>query len=169
MAGLPVFPSRATVASGEVRRYRSRPDLAPAAARIDIDLPGQDPGLILMDSQGGVAAEGPMIIDGTGGLVWSRPVSASPTSPVRAFNLQGEVWKGKPVLPSFDGAVVADHGQGEDVILDAAYDEIARVQAADGCTDDLHAFRLTPEGTAFVTCYPLAYGDLTSVGGAANG
>lgn len=164
-----MLASRATVAAGEIQRFRSRPDLAPAAVQVDIDRPGQDPGLILMDTQGGVGAEGPLIIDGTGELVWFRPVSAHPTSSTRAFNLQAQQWRGKPVLTWFDGSVTADHGVGEDVIMDTSYREIARVQAGDGCTDDLHDFRLTPEGTALVTCYPLAYGDLTSIGGSSDG
>lgn len=168
-ASLPALASRATVASGPIQRFRSRPDLAPAAVQVDISRPGQDPGLILMDSQGGIGAEGPMIIDGNGELVWFREVSATPTSSSRAFNLQVQRYRGEPVLTWFDGSVVSDHGVGVDVIMDRSYREIARVQATDGCTDDLHVFRLTPEGTALVSCYPLAYGDLRPVGGAANG
>jgi len=163
-----VLTSRATAATGKIQRFRSRPDIAPAAVRIDVDRPGQDGGLILMDSHGGVGAQGPMIFDGTGELVWFRTVSSDPSSPERAFNLQVQEWRGERVLTWFDGSVVADHGEGEDVIMDASYREIARVQAGDGCSDDLHAFRLTPEGTALVTCYPLAYGDLRSVGGPAR-
>lgn len=167
-SGIPVLASRPSVASGQVQRFRSRPDLAPAVVEIDIDRPGQDGGLILMDSQGGVGAEGPMIIDGNGELVWFQTVSADPRSLTRGFNLQVQRWKGAPVLTWFDGSVAGDHGEGVDVVMDASYRVIARVQAQGGYTDDLHAFRLTPEGTALVVCFPLGYGDLTSVGGGAD-
>lgn len=166
---LPKLASKAMTPSGEVYQFRSRPDLSPPAVRIDINEPGQVDGLIFMDSQGGVGNEGPMIIDGSGELVWFRQVSASPHSPKRAFNLRVQHWQGKPALTYFDGSVVADHGAGEDVILDTSYHEIARVRAGQGYTDDLHAFRLTPHGTALITAYGIATADLRAYGGKANG
>ncbi|MDA8297510.1 MAG: arylsulfotransferase family protein [Actinomycetota bacterium] len=167
--GLPVLQSSPPARNGSIHRFRSRPDLAPAAIDVAIDRGGQDPGLIFLDSQGGIADEGPMIVDGAGELVWFHRVSADPRSLTnRAFNLRVQRWRNAPVLTWFDGSVASGHGNGQDVIMDTSYNEIARVDAGDGCSDDLHAFFLTDRGTALVTCYPLEYGDLSSVGGGTN-
>lgn len=164
---LPRLASRKTPAAGVIRHFRSRPELAPAAVQVDIAKPGQDRGLIFMDSQGGAGDQGPMIIDGAGELVWFEKVSNA-KSTTRAFNVQVQQWRGKPVLTWYDGAVVHDHGVGEDVIMDTSYREIARVQAGHGYTDDLHVFNLTPEGTALISAYGLAHGDLPRFGGTKN-
>ena len=66
-------------------------------------------------------------------------------------------WEGK-VLQS-------GYGQGEAVVLDDAYREIARVRAAGGRSMDLHAFALSAEGRALFTCYPQTVQmDLSSIG-----
>ena len=57
------------------------------------------------------------------------------------------------------------YGQGEAVLLDRAYREVARVRAAGGRSMDLHALTLTPQGTALFTCYPETVPmDLSSIG-----
>ena len=165
---LPQLASTGTVATGAVQRFRSRPDLAPSAVVLDIAKPGLDSGLIFMDSHGGPGAQGPMIIDSAGQLVWFNPIS-TPRSSTRAFNLRVQYWRGKPVLTWFDGAVVDEHGAGTDVVMDASYKEIARVRAGNGYVDDLHAFYLTPQGTALITSYGVASADLSAYGGKANG
>lgn len=152
-----------------VYRFRSRPDIAPPAVQIDIDKPGQEPGFIFLDSQGGIGDEGPMIVDGSGEPVWFRAVSANPHSLTnRAFNVRPQTYRGRPVLTWFDGSVAGEHGSGENVMMDSAYNEIARVGAGEGDTADLHEFLLTPQGTALLTAYPLAYGDLSAVGGGSD-
>lgn len=162
---LPELPSTATLARGKVQRFRSKPDLSPPAVRIDINRPGQDSGLIFLDSHTGPGDQGPMIIDGSGELVWFERVSKGPSSPQRAFNLRVQWWRGKPVLTWFDGSVVAAHGEGEDVIMGPTYTVVTRVKADDGYSDDLHVFLLTPEGTAFISSFGLAYADLSPYGG----
>lgn len=157
--------SRATVPTGEVQRFRSRPDLAPAAVLLDISQRGQDPGVILMDSHTGPSDQGPMIFDSSGQLVWFKPLSAGPRSAHRAMNVSVQTYRGQPVLTWFDGEVVFAHGQGDYVVMSSSYKEIARVRAGNGYLGDLHEFVLTPEGTAIFTCYGLAYGDLSSFGG----
>lgn len=164
----PQLASTATVATTAVQRFRSRPDLSPSAVTLDIHEPGLDSGLIFMDSHGGSGAQGPMIIDSAGELVWFHPIS-KPRSTTRAFNLRVQYWKGKPVLTWFDGAVVDEHGTGTDVIMDTSYKEIAQVRAGNGYVDDLHAFYLTPEGTALISSYGVATADLSPYGGKTNG
>jgi len=51
------------------------------------------------------------------------------------------------------------------VVADQSYSEVAYVYAGNGYMGDLHEFFLTPEGTAVLTCYGLAYGDLSHLGG----
>ncbi|MGH9104808.1 MAG: arylsulfotransferase family protein [Acidimicrobiales bacterium] len=167
-SALPKLDSSATVVTGNIQRYLSRPDLAPPAVHVDIHRQGQDTGLVFVDSHSGPSDQGPMIIDGSGELVWFKKVSRGPRSTRRAFNLRAQWWQGKPVLTWFDGNVVASHGKGEDVIASPSYTEIARVRAGDGYSDDLHVFLLTHEGTAIVSSFGLAYADLAPYGGGAN-
>jgi hypothetical protein len=66
----------------------------------------------------------------------------------RAMNLQVGSYKGRPVLTWWQGAVWEAHGQGEYVIADTSYSEVARVQGGNGYIGDLHKFFLTPQGRA---------------------
>ncbi len=71
-------------------------------------------------------------------------------------------WQGKVVDPGF--------GQGEGVIVDSSYREIARVKAGNGRQADLHEFLLTRQGTALITCCPQTVRmDLTGIGGPRDG
>src|SRR5205085_5154966 len=66
----------------------------------------------------------------------------------------------------WEGIVVDYFGQGEGVVADTSYREIARVRPANGRRMDLHEFRLTPEGTALFTCFPeTVHVDVSSLGG----
>ncbi len=165
----PKLVSRPTVSSGPVQSYRSRPDLSPATITVNTYKPGQAPGLIFMDSHNGVGQQGPMILDQTGQLVWFEPLSANRSPAKRAFNVLVQTYRGRPVLTWFEGAVVNGHGVGEYVIADTSYREITRVRAANGYQGDLHEFLITPQGTAFLTCYGTARADLRRFGGPANG
>ena len=78
-----------------------------------------------MDSHGN-GQEGPVIIDPGGELVWFHPVGGDGTVNARAMNLQVGSYKGEPVLTWWQGAVWEAHGQGECVIADTSYSEVAR-------------------------------------------
>jgi hypothetical protein len=58
---------------------------------------------------------------------------------------------------------------GEDVIVNGAYAEIARIKAGNGLQADLHDFQLTPQGTALITAYEPVICNLSSVGGPSFG
>jgi len=60
-------------------------------------------------------------------------------------------------------------GQGEYVIFDHSYREIARFGAANGYEGDHHEFLITPEDTALITIYSEVPMDLSSVGGPTYG
>jgi Arylsulfotransferase (ASST) len=154
----------ATRAPSDVQNFESYPGLHPATVEIGLNHGAQSAGLIFMDSHFGPGQQGPIILDGDGHLVWFKDVSASGAA-IRAFNLKAEAYLGEPVLTWYEGPVVSGHGQGHYEIVDASYSQVAVVEAGNGYHGDLHEFFLTPQGTAFFTCYGTGYADLSSLGG----
>ena len=134
--------------------FRSRPDLHPPTVTIDIP---QDataaPGVVLTDSSAGPSQQGALLIDGHGELVWFFPAPA-------ASNVRAQLYRGKPVLTWFEGAIVSGHGEGHYELFDSSYQEVAQVHANGAYQGDLHEFLLTDAGTALFTCYGQATGAL---------
>jgi hypothetical protein len=138
--------------SGDVDFFQSRPDLQPAAVRITEGRPiGND---ILLTPMRGPLQWGPMIVDPAGNLVWFLPL---PGSKDEAANLRVQQYGGQPVLTWWQGFQNAGLGEGEDVIYDNHYRQIATVQAGNGLQADLHEFTITPQGTALITAYQLVH------------
>jgi hypothetical protein len=159
-----------------VHAFHSRPDLRPPtittsggerAERLD----SNDPGLLFLGpgpvSLTGSEQYGPLIVDRGGAPVWFRPMAAG----LQVTNFARTEFRGEPVLVWWEGKFLqSGYGQGEAVLLDRAYREVARVRAAGGRSMDLHALSLTPEGTALFTCYPETVpADLSSIGGPRDG
>ena len=159
----------ASTRAGESLRFRSRPDLELAVPQVSTNRPGQDPGLILLDTHGGPGGQGPLILDSTGQPVWFKQISLDADPYKRAFNVRAGKYRGKPVLSWFEGAVVNEHGEGHYVIANSSYSTVKTVEAGNGYVGDLHEFFLTPQGTAYFTCYGLGHADLRTYGGKANG
>jgi hypothetical protein len=152
--------------SSEVQVFRSRPDLRPPAVTVTASSPAVAPGDMFVAPYSGPGQSGPMILDPSGGLIWFK---ALPTH-TAATNLRVQQYAGKPVLTWWQGDIsVHGFGQGEDVILDSAYAQIARVRAGNGLQADLHDFQLTPQGTALITAYDPIYCNLSKVGGSVDG
>jgi hypothetical protein len=149
---------------GDVQTFRTYPELRPAAIKIGTSSNLQAPGLIMMDSHFGPGQQGPIVLDGNGDLVWFNPLSES-GQPLRAFNLKAQSYKGQPVLSWWQGKVVSGHGEGSYEIASPSYSQVARVEAGNGYMGDLHEFFLTPQGTAFFSCYGTSHTDLSSLGG----
>ena len=159
-------------ATGQVGTFRSRPDLKPPG--VGATGAAHTPGHVLLAPSRNagrvkIVQAGPLIVDGRGEPVWFKPVA----SDKRATNLRATTYRGKPVLTWWEGGVVAIggtyYGQGEGVIVDGSYRELARVRAVGAHQMDLHEFVLTPEGTALFTCTPrLVDADLSSIGGSRN-
>src|SRR4029077_6350379 len=98
---------------------------------------------------------GPLMVDQDAEPVWFRPISSGQTSSAWATNFQAFNYRGEPVLAWWEGQVLATGlGQGQAILLDRGYREVATVYAANGRQMDLHEFQLTPQGTALFTCYP---------------
>ncbi|HEY3865044.1 MAG TPA: arylsulfotransferase family protein [Solirubrobacteraceae bacterium] len=150
----------------EIQYFRSRPDLRPPTVTVTASSPATAPGEIFTAPYDGPGQSGPMILDPDGGLIWFKALPKYTS----ATNLRVQEYAGKPVLTWWQGDIsVHGFGQGEDVILDDAYAEIAHVRAQNGLQADLHEFQLTPQGTALITAYEPIRCDLASVGGSADG
>jgi hypothetical protein len=118
------------------------------------------PGSIFVATLNGPGQRGPMIFDDHGRLVWFKPQD------VTAINFRTQRYLGKPVLTWWEGTISSQGvGQGEAVILDQTYTEIARVRAGNGFKVDVHEHLLTPKGTMLVSVYNAVDRDLTAVGG----
>ncbi|PZS06700.1 MAG: hypothetical protein DLM64_16090 [Solirubrobacterales bacterium] len=148
---------------GDVLRFHSRPDLAPAAVKV-VKRSRTAPGDIFVAPQQGPVQDGPMILGPGGGLIWFKRIP--PRDWATDFRVQQ--YQGKPVLTWWQGLPSSGVGVGEDVISDAAYHETAVVRAANGLSADLHEFQLTPQGTALITAYYPVYADASAVRGASK-
>jgi hypothetical protein len=84
---------------------------------------------------------------------------------VMDFKLQE--YRGREVLTFWEG-VHTGYGQGEYVLMDGAYREVARVRAGNGLQGDHHEFLVSPQDTALITIYRKVRTDLSSLGGAAE-
>lgn len=97
-----------------------------------------------------VGPGGPMIVDGSGNLVWFRQL----TPPDVAANLRLQQYRGQQVMTWWQGGVTPSaFGQGVGVIANDHYQTIDTVHAGNGYEMDLHEFTLTPAGDALFTVY----------------
>jgi len=81
---------------------------------------------------------------------------------VMDFKLQS--YQGRSVLTWWEG-VHTSYGQGEYVLMDESYREVARVRAGNGLQGDHHEFLISPQDTALFTIYHKVPMDLSSSGG----
>src|SRR5581483_5676607 len=137
-----VRPASARVADdADVRAFVSRPDLRPPTVDVRTALPTAASGLVFLGPFSGPSQFGPLIVDERGEPVWFHPLPASSGTVAADFRMQ--TYRGKPVLTWWEGTVAANgYGQGEYVVADSSYDEIARFGAANGYTSDLHEFHI---------------------------
>ncbi len=130
-----------------IQRFRSRPDLLPAAVTVTRRSTRAAPGDIFVAPQAGPIQNGPMLLDAGGGLVWFHPLPRGQT----ATDFRTQTLGGQPVLTWWQGVINNGSGRGDDVIFDQRYRQIATVRAANGFQGaDLHDFQLTPAGTAYI-------------------
>ncbi|HSS40739.1 MAG TPA: arylsulfotransferase family protein, partial [Polyangia bacterium] len=149
--------------------------LAPPPISVLTSKSGVDHGLIFVAPKSApgasipsTAQQGPEIVDDQGRPVWFQPVGPGE----QAANFRVQEYRGEPVLTWWQGKN-SPSGPGEGVgvnyVYDRSYHQIAAVAAGNGYSADLHEFRITPRGTAFITVYNHIPYDLSSVGGPANG
>ncbi len=169
---LPEIRSFATAADGRARAFHSRPDLHPPTVSItpvarSQRLGAEDPGYLFLGpgpvALAGSEQYGPLIVDRNGMPIWFRPLEAG----LQATNFTSAKYRGEPVLVWWEGKILeSGYGQGEAVVVNRGYQEVARIRAAGGRWMDLHALTLTSHGTALFSCYPETVEmDLSSIGG----
>jgi hypothetical protein len=134
-----------------VQRFRSRPDLLPSSIWVSKNSAPASEGDIFVAPQFGPVQNGPMILDPTGRLLWFSPFPISQKKLVTDFRVQNLY--GQPVLTWFQGYTNHGTGEGEGVILNQNYQQVATVQAANGLSMDLHEFLLTPQGDAYIMSF----------------
>jgi hypothetical protein len=146
------------------RSFHSVPTLHPPVVVTSGKDPDTGSGDILTDAQRSIQA-GPLILDARGRPIWFDPLTGGNA----ATDLAVQQYQGQSVLTFWQGSIANGTGQGDDVIMNHAYQPIATVHAANGYQTDLHEFQITPQGDALVTIYAPVHADLRSVGGPANG
>jgi Arylsulfotransferase (ASST) len=121
---------------------------------------------ILLAPYAGPGQYGPMILDGSGRLLWFDPIPKGE----RAADLRVQRYEGRPVLTWWQQPYVSGgRRDGALVIADSSYRTIKVVRAGNGYEPDLHAFQVTPRGTALFTVYDAVRCDLSAHHGPADG
>jgi hypothetical protein len=158
----PPPPPRAS----EVERFVSRPELAPPRVAITTRTGAQAPGEMLLAPYAGPGQYGPMILDNRGGLVWFKPIPKGS----RAADLRVQRYEGRPALTWWQNPLVAGGRRDAGIeIYDSSYRQVRIVRAGNGYQPDLHAFEITPRGTALMTVYDAIRCNLHRFGGPAEG
>ncbi len=150
----------------ELQRFVSRPELAPPAVTVSTDAGSHAPGDIFLAPYAGPGQYGPMVLNEAGELIWFKPVPRG----ARAADLRVQQYDGQPVLTWWEDPLVS-RGRHEAgiVIANSSYKDIAIVRAGNGYQPDLHAFEITPQGTALFTVYDAIRCDLQPYGGLRDG
>lgn len=140
--------------------FITRPDLRPPGVKINVAAAGTAPGLLfatpVANSTAGVD-QGVMIYNNDGEPVWFRHTSAG----IVGDAFVGE-YLGKTALFWYEGQDPYGPGnyRGEWVVVDTAYQELARIRMGNGYRADVHDIQLTDRGTAYL----MAYSPLTCTG-----
>jgi Arylsulfotransferase (ASST) len=150
----------------EYQHFVSRPDLKPPTVTVTANSGSRAPGDLFLAPYAGPGQYGPMILDGAGRLLWFDRLPAR----TRAADLRVQEYEGQPVLTWWQDPLVADGHRGAGlVIANSSYRDIAIVRAGNGYEPDLHAFKITPQGTALFTVYDAIRCNLSAYGGPADG
>jgi hypothetical protein len=144
----------ASASVGQTWSFRSRPDLHPPVIQTTRRARDTAPGYVFVASKNGPDEEGPgqdgcMILDNNSQPVWLRLLQ---NEDMDVMNFKAQSYKGDTVLTWWEG-IHTGYGQGDYVICDHSYREIARFTAQNGYEGDHHEFLITPEDTALITIY----------------
>jgi hypothetical protein len=150
----------------QVQHFRSRPDLTAPSLVVSARSSSSEAGYIFTAPYNGPGAYGPMIFDEAGNLIWFDPMPPE----TAATNLQVQQLEGKPVLTWWQGYIPPQgFGEGEEIIFNSNYRQVARVHAGNGYKADLHDFHLLGNDTALLTAFSPIDCDLSSLGGPRGG
>jgi hypothetical protein len=150
----------------ELQHFVSRPGLEPPTVAVTANSGSPAPGDIFLAPYAGPGQYGPMILDGAGKLVWFKAIPAGS----RAADLRVQEYEGQPVLTWWEDPLVAGGQRGAGVVIaNSSYHVIAIARAGNGYQPDLHAFEITPTGTALFTVYDAIRCNLSAYGGPLDG
>ncbi|MGE4428260.1 MAG: arylsulfotransferase family protein [Solirubrobacteraceae bacterium] len=137
--------------------FASRPDLQPPPVKVLESTAAQAPGYVFTAPKkvpNGGGDDGLMIYDRNGDLVWFDANGTLPNGKDQSrMNFNVQRYRGKPVLTWWEGEAKRGFGEGEGVIADTNYREIARIQPKGPLKADFHEFHLTDRGTALMLAY----------------
>lgn len=165
-AGDSSVQAQATAPPQGLQTFLTRPDLAPTNVAITENTGAQRDGYVMTAPRVPGAVSGPTILDDEGEVVWFHPSDAPFIADFKVVR-----YLGQDALTWYEGEFTVRQGvsAGEYVLVDRAYNEIARVRAGNGYEADLHDIELTPDGTALVLAYAPVSFDLRPYGGSADG
>ncbi|MFC7402980.1 arylsulfotransferase family protein [Citricoccus sp. GCM10030269] len=158
--------------------FVSRPDLLPPEVKItegeawSPEYAETDELTFLAPNYGSkTPSDGAMILDAQGELVWMSPASDEDKTD-DYFDLRVQEYEGEPVLTVYQGSSEGGRGDGEIIILDQSYEEIARVTTGGSLEPghaDFHDSTITEDGTMLISAYEPTPADLSEVGGPEDG
>ncbi|HUY55997.1 MAG TPA: arylsulfotransferase family protein [Candidatus Nanopelagicaceae bacterium] len=144
--------------------YQSQPTVK--VPKLSVSVPSALGGGYVFESpKGGNKAGGPEIVDGQGQVVWFDPLPLGES----ACDFKVQTYQGQPVLTWWQGYITSGHGDGYDVVMNSSYQIIATVRASNGYQADLHAFKISAAGNAWITVDNELGWDLKSVDGPSDG
>jgi hypothetical protein len=107
-----------------------------------------------------------MILDNAGNLLWFKAIPHGS----RAADLRVQEYDGRPVLTWWQNPLVAGGRRDAGVVIAGdSYRYVTIVRAGNGYQPDLHAFEITPRGTALFTVYDAIRCNLSAYGEPADG
>lgn len=150
-----------------IQHYASAPAITPSTVSVTTPAQaGSAPGDLFLAPYQGLGTPGEMISEQNGTLVWFHPLAKG----ISSTNFRVQEYEGKPVLTWWQGRILGvGFGQGEDVIYDSSYKQIATIKAGNGYKADLHEIRLSSQGTAWIDEFDPIHMDTTAQGGVKNG
>lgn len=128
-------------------RFRSRPDLTPPLVEVLTGPPEPDStaGAIFLTPTGGTGQAGPLVVDGRGSPVW-----VNPRPDVLTASLRVQSYLELPVLTWWEGREENGGSDGEWVVVDQTYTEVARVRAGNGLATAFDDLVITPWHSALL-------------------
>jgi len=164
-AGAAEFPNP-PAAPADYESFATLPGAQPPALHVTV--PDRDPaaGDILTSNGPGPGQYGPLIYTPQGELVWFDHLPPGET----AEDVKVQSYEGHPDLTWWRGRVLSlGFGQGEDVVMNPAYQVVARVGGGNGLRADLHEFQIVSPGVAYVTAFNPIRCDLSHAAGSREG
>lgn len=142
-------------------KFLSAPGIKPPVVAVQKTSPKVAPGYVFIAPKKGPGQAGLEIVDNSGEVVWFKPLPEG----IFAYDFRAQRYRGKPVLTWWEGKSSGGHGEGEAVIMDSRYREIARVRAGNGYAADMHDFTVTADDTALIGVYKDELADVSAIGG----